>query len=1270
MKRSRKIPCLIFLTAASCGHLHALESIGWNYDNGHGASLNDNLVPADLAGAPPYAQLNWNNHVGGESQEPGDVPFPLVDNSGNSTGTSVTAWTQSENQSWHHSYEGTDANGKLMNAFACRNPSLTFSNIPASYQDSGYSVVVYYAQSEFSRDSKLSITGSISDHVERAVTTGSPANGTSYFSVGFVEEPGTQVGPSNYTVISGISDPDFTLSLEGIGAGNNNGITAVQIVKEGGAPVVPSGNFPFDFTSETALDPILSWDRSLRANSYQVFLWQEGTTRPTTPVATVSTTSYPVTTPLAPNTSYLWSIVAVGTEGDSQGPDWSFSTGSASAPVAAEFPFPAGDSADVPADTIFDWGYADRASTYEFYLWTDNKPSTPTAVSSKVGHTPVALLEPSTTYQWQVVTVNSNGRTEGPVWSFTTSDFVPIGRPSVGWSYYNDYASNGVLEDYEGAGAPGFGQRNWNNHRGSGQGPGSVPFALVDNEGAPSGITVSSWIHHAANNSWHQNYSGSDPNGRLMNSYACRDAELTFSNIPQSYLTSGYSVVVYYGQDTNRSATLSLTGTGDDAVSRTFTAGSSGNGTLWETAGYVQETGTHTGPSNYTVFSGLNDSGFTIRVSNPVTTSNNGFHAIQIVQEEATPAVPSQPAPASGSTDLTNTPHLSWRPSLRANSYQIYLWEDGQSEPVTATGTSSIESFDPLTPLDFDTTYHWKVVALNDAGQTPGPVWSFTTGEQASPDAAGTPSPAHEATAVAPGTAFSWSTAARASQYRFYLWPSSGTRPAEPASVSSEPGYAPPSPLQLGTAYSWQIVTSNSSGTTDGPVWTFTTGAPPATPAQPLPANLATNVSRTISLDWANSAGATSYRVFLWKASDTEPTSPTVVVTTSNWSGAYLLDAETAYHWKVDAVNGFGASTSPQWSFTTAAAAGTQLEAIGWNYDNGFGGSTNDNLAPGEIAGIPAAAQANWNNHVGNGQGAGTVPFSLVDNSGAAVGTTVTDWTNVNGGNSWHHGYSGSDPNGKLLNAYSANSTSLTFSAVPAAYQTSGYTVIVYYGQNGGGQAQLSVTGSTDDLAQRMIRPGAPETSSTWSSIGYVAETGDLSGPTNYTVFDGLNDANFTVAVTHPSGGFNNVGICAVQIVRGGITTTSPYDTWTSSKGLTGEDADFDADPDGDGLANGLEFILGGEPNPANPDASSLALLPVLADEGDSVTFTFTRSHESSDIEPIVEFNADLGIEWTVANESNSTTTITGGENQDIIIVTLPKASASKLFVRLRAEEP
>jgi hypothetical protein len=50
-----------------------------------------------------------------------------------------------------------------------------------------------------------------------------------------------------------------------------------------------------------------------------------------------------------------------------------------------------------------------------------------------------------------------------------------------------------------------------------------------------------------------------------------------------------------------------------------------------------------------------------------------------------------------------------------------------------------------------------------------------------------------------------------------------------------------------------------------------------------------------------------------------------------------------------------------------------------------------------------------------------------------------------------------------------------------------------------------------------------------------------------------------------------------------------PYVEWTVTRGLTGGDAALDADPDGNGIANGMEFVFG-ENGPV--------LTPILRSDG------------------------------------------------------------------------
>lgn len=138
------------------------------------------------------------------------------------------------------------------------------------------------------------------------------------------------------------------------------------------------------------------------------------------------------------------------------------------------------------------------------------------------------------------------------------------------------------------------------------------------------------------------------------------------------------------------------------------------------------------------------------------------------------------------------------------------------------------------------------------------------------------------------------------------------------------------------------------------------------------------------------------------------------------------------------------------------------------------------------------------------------------------------------------------------------------------------------------------------------------------------------------------------------------------------LTEGSAYDTWATSKGLTGPDAAFDADPDNDGISNGLEFVLGGEPNPANPGSNSSALLPTLSLSGGNMVFTYNRTDASAYLNPTVEFNTGLGGSWTTAvDPGNSAISVIDGTPSDTVTVSIPTSGNPHMFARLKVvEEP
>lgn len=140
----------------------------------------------------------------------------------------------------------------------------------------------------------------------------------------------------------------------------------------------------------------------------------------------------------------------------------------------------------------------------------------------------------------------------------------------------------------------------------------------------------------------------------------------------------------------------------------------------------------------------------------------------------------------------------------------------------------------------------------------------------------------------------------------------------------------------------------------------------------------------------------------------------------------------------------------------------------------------------------------------------------------------------------------------------------------------------------------------------------------------------------------------------------------------------SAYDTWTNSFSLAGPSAAFDADPENDGIQNGLEWILGG-----NPTTNSAGKLPVATRNlsGDLV-LTFTREEDAIAATTLkVQISTDLNVwskEATVGAISSGpdvngvVVDIDDTASPDAVTVTIPAANAAggKVFARLYATKP
>jgi autotransporter-associated beta strand protein len=132
------------------------------------------------------------------------------------------------------------------------------------------------------------------------------------------------------------------------------------------------------------------------------------------------------------------------------------------------------------------------------------------------------------------------------------------------------------------------------------------------------------------------------------------------------------------------------------------------------------------------------------------------------------------------------------------------------------------------------------------------------------------------------------------------------------------------------------------------------------------------------------------------------------------------------------------------------------------------------------------------------------------------------------------------------------------------------------------------------------------------------------------------------------------------------------YGAWEVANGISGDGADTDSD--NDGIPNGIEFVIGGDPS--GPGSDSSALLPTLSTDATYLNFVFRRTDDSASYDPFVEYGstlagwttAEAGVNGVIVNEDDDFF----GTDVDRVTVRIPRALAtgSKLFARLRIDIP
>jgi hypothetical protein len=192
-------------------------------------------------------------------------------------------------------------------------------------------------------------------------------------------------------------------------------------------------------------------------------------------------------------------------------------------------------------------------------------------------------------------------------------------------------------------------------------------------------------------------------------------------------------------------------------------------------------------------------------------------------------------------------------------------------------------------------------------------------------------------------------------------------------------------------------------------------------------------------------------------------------------------------------------------------------------------------------------------------------------------------------------------------------------------------------------------------------------TEATGSSSFWVSSDTTAAGTLPSDMTDAFDSFAFGWRTTS-NATLGSVTVENVKVVYGAATPISDgseFASFVSSFGLdlatTGAP---NADPDGDGIPNALEFVLGGSPIAADP-----SILPKSELAGSTWTFSFyQRDAAASEFAIAVESSLDLTTAWTPVVHGVDGATISStlfDADGSLITVTVP-ATGPKLFLQLR----
>lgn len=295
----------------------------------------------------------------------------------------------------------------------------------------------------------------------------------------------------------------------------------------------------------------------------------------------------------------------------------------------------------------------------------------------------------------------------------------------------------------------------------------------------------------------------------------------------------------------------------------------------------------------------------------------------------------------------------------------------------------------------------------------------------------------------------------------------------------------------------------------------------------------------------------------------------------------------------------------------------------------------------------PDSAGRHWNQLTNSAAGAALSP--IVTSTGASHATaSVSIVTAFSGINQGGINATGAYPSTAQWDSFFVTGTGTTGSARKGELQ--------FFGLNTGATYTLKLFGTRSGSGTRITRytvPGVPPGYlETINNTSNTVTLGPVSPQANGTLL-------LTVEPYNASGAMTEYGYLNVVEVTESVPSPSAYETWSSGRGLSGANAAYAADPDGDGRANLAEFALGTDP--ANADAA-LGLAGSVADLNGArrLSLVVQKSPAATGLTYSAEVSSDL-VTWTgdVTVVEDSAATFHARDNAAL-------ASVPRRFIRLK----